>query len=466
MQPTEMDPLTVPPPSSRPSLLQFFRNLFGLRKGARKSQETGAEMEEVGNIRDQEDTSNPAISSTTEFETILPAGNKLKGDPLAKESRGERLEEIVKELKEISLGGTPSSRGDQSPSMPDTSGMEMGDSSDWPMTDLSESSGGIDGSRSEEENHLAGDEGAAPAPDAADPPAPDGWRSRPSLLQLLRNLLGLRKSTREGQGTSARVKTMGNIKDQDADNPADPAAAESEPILPSGKQLTGNPLADEPQENTLEEFVEEIKEELKEISLGGTSLTRGMEMGDTPGFANIPLSREGRMAQELDGKTSGQAVKFMEEASGDTGSLRKARVSQVLLADTEGLASAAGDLPTPMEDFSAEDEREHLLKEDLHAESPKEELSPWNKLISLYKQQWKLPVPKENPLEWKKEEGSPVNLTASGFVTPVPHHISAESFGTTVICRLPRDRVEETIDHCGRAEVDLRANGPGAPEEG
>ncbi|XP_014450058.1 uncharacterized protein LOC102567314 isoform X2 [Alligator mississippiensis] len=460
-----MDPLATPPPSSRPSLLQFFRNLFGLRKGARKSQETGAEMEEAGNSRDQEDTNNPAISTTTEFEPILPAGNKLTGDPVAEESRGERLEEIVKELKGISLAGTPSSRGDQSPSTPDTSGMEMGDSSDWPMTDLSESSGGIDGSRSEEENHLAGGEGAAPAPDAPDPPAPDGWR-RPSLLQLLRNLLGLRKSTREGQGASAGVKPMGNIKDQDADNPADPAAAESEPILLSGKQLTGNPLADEPQENTLEEFVEEIKEELKGISLGGPSLTRGMEMGDSPGFANIAVSKEGRMAQELDGKTSGQEVKFMEEASGDTGSLRKARVPQVLLADTEGLASAAGDLPTPMEDFSAEDERERLLKEDLHGESPKEELSPWNKLISMYKQQWKVPVPKENPLEWKKEEGSPVNLTAYGFATPMPHHISAESFGTTVICRLPRDRAEETIDCRGRAEVDLKANGPGAPEEG
>ncbi|XP_059573397.1 uncharacterized protein LOC102567314 isoform X4 [Alligator mississippiensis] len=295
---------------------------------------------------------------------------------------------------------------------------------------------------------------------------PAVYMDRPSLLQLLRNLLGLRKSTREGQGASAGVKPMGNIKDQDADNPADPAAAESEPILLSGKQLTGNPLADEPQENTLEEFVEEIKEELKGISLGGPSLTRGMEMGDSPGFANIAVSKEGRMAQELDGKTSGQEVKFMEEASGDTGSLRKARVPQVLLADTEGLASAAGDLPTPMEDFSAEDERERLLKEDLHGESPKEELSPWNKLISMYKQQWKVPVPKENPLEWKKEEGSPVNLTAYGFATPMPHHISAESFGTTVICRLPRDRAEETIDCRGRAEVDLKANGPGAPEEG
>ncbi|KAH1170562.1 uncharacterized protein LOC123369289 isoform X1 [Mauremys mutica] len=481
-----MNPLTIPPVSSRLSVLQLFRNLFGLRQSAQEGPETRADAQEQGNVGDLEENSS-LVPAGAESETGEPAGKELTGDHPTDEpcgdATGDRMGEILGELKDISLGGTPSSRGRRSPPMLDPSGMEMGDSGDWALSDLSECCSCIDTSVDEEEMQSMGS-GATGEPrgqcsetgDAGGASA-ERWPlgSRLSVLQLIRNLFGLRQSVQEGPETRADAQESGDIRDLEENSSLVPAGAESETSEPEVKELTGDHTTDEPRGDATGDHMEEILGELKNISLGGAPSRHGrrsppmlypsgMEIGDSGGFVNTAVGKD-KTAQNPCSGISGREAERVGEASGDTGTWGKAGISQVLHADNEGITPTAGPLAMTPKDFHAKEEREHLLKEDLNGGSPKAELSPWNKLVNMYKQRQKLPVPKENPVQLEMEEGSTMNLTVYEFATPEPHLISSQSSSTALIYRFPDDGAGEAVGHFGRAQVDLRTNGLGAPEE-
>ncbi|XP_043356379.1 UNC5C-like protein isoform X12 [Dermochelys coriacea] len=314
--------------------------------------------------------------------------------------------------------------------------------------------------------------------------------SRPSVLQLVRNLFGLRQSAQEGPETRADAQEQGNFGVREENSSLVPAGAESEARQPAGKELTGDHLADEPCGDATGDRIEEIHGELKDISLGGTPSScgrrspptldhSGMETGDSGDWALSDLSESGSCIgasvdeeekQSMGSGATGEAC-GQRSGTGDAGGtsaerwpLGRAGISQVPRADNEGIKPTAGPLAVIPQDFRAKEEREHLLKEDLNGGSPKAELSPWNKLINMYKQQWKLPVPKEHPVQLEMEDRATLNLTGYEFATPEPHLISSESSGTALIYRFPDDRAGETVGHFGRAQGDLRTNGLEAAE--
>ncbi|XP_032624687.1 uncharacterized protein LOC116818118 [Chelonoidis abingdonii] len=468
------------------SLLQLFRNLFGLRQSAQEGPETRADAQEQGNIGDLEENSS-LVAAGAESETGEPAGKELTGDHPTDESCGDatvdRMGEILGELKDISLGGTPSSHGRRSPPMLDPTGMEMGDSGDWALSDLSESCSCIDTSVEQEEKQSM-ESGATGEPrwqcsDTGDAGGASAERwplgSRPSLFQLVRNLFGLRQSVQEGPETRADAQESEDFRDLEENSSLEPAGAESETSEPEVKELTGDHTTEEPHGDATSDRMEEILGELKSISLGGAPSSHGrrfppivdpsgMKIGDSGGFVNTAVDKD-KTAQNPCSGISGREAERVGEASGDTGTWGKAGTSQVLHADNEGITLTAGPLAMTPKDFHAKKKRERLLKEDLNGGSPKAELSPWNKLINMYKQGRKLPVPKENPVQLEMEEGSTLNLTVYEFATPEPCLISSKSSSTALIYRFPDGSAGEAVGHFGRAQVDLRTNGLGAPEE-
>ncbi|XP_043356368.1 UNC5C-like protein isoform X3 [Dermochelys coriacea] len=469
---------STPHCNSRPSVLQLVRNLFGLRQSAQEGPETRADAQEQGNFGVREENSS-LVPAGAESEARQPAGKELTGDHLADEpcgdATGDRIEEIHGELKDISLGGTPSSCGRRSPPTLDHSGMETGDSGDWALSDLSESGSCIGASVDEEEKQSMGSGATGEAcgqrsgtGDAGGTSAERWPLGRPSVLQLVRNLFGLRQSVQEGPETRADAQERGDVGDREEDSSLVPAGAESETSQPAGKELTGDHPTDEPCGDATGDHMGEILGELKNSSLGGTPSSCGrrsppMEMGDSGSFVNTAVGKD-KTAQDPCNRISGREAERVGEASGDTGTWGKAGISQVPRADNEGIKPTAGPLAVIPQDFRAKEEREHLLKEDLNGGSPKAELSPWNKLINMYKQQWKLPVPKEHPVQLEMEDRATLNLTGYEFATPEPHLISSESSGTALIYRFPDDRAGETVGHFGRAQGDLRTNGLEAAE--
>ncbi|XP_067387713.1 uncharacterized protein [Emydura macquarii macquarii] len=484
-----MDPLTVPPVSSRPPVLQLFRNLFGLRQSTPEGPEIRADGQERGDVRDQEENSSlvPAVANS---QTSQPAGKELKGDHSTAEPHGEtkgnRMEEILGELKDVSLGGSPSSSGRGSPHVLDPSGTGMGDSGDWALSELSESGSCVDPSVGEEEQIMGS--GATGGPGRrcsgtgdAEGASADRWLlGRTSVLQLFRNLFGLRQSRLKVPETRADAQDRGDVRDQEENSSLVPVVADSQPSQPAGKELKGNHLTNEPCGDATDNCMEEILGEMKDISLRDTPSSsgrrsprmldhRGMEMGDSGGFLNTAMSKENKAAQDPCSRISGREVERMGEASGDTGMWGKAGISQVLRADNQGITLTAGPLAMTPKDFHTKEEKERLLKEDLNGGSPKAELSPWNKLINVYKQRRKLPVPKfhlhENPAQLGMEEGSTLNVTVYGFASSESHLISSKSSSTALIYRLPDGGAGETVvGHFGRTQVDLRANALREPE--
>ncbi|XP_074833400.1 uncharacterized protein LOC142001759 [Carettochelys insculpta] len=399
---------------------------------------------------------------------------------------GDHMEEILGELTDLSLGGTPPSQGRRSPPNVNPRGLEMGGSSDWALSDLSESSSCLDASVDEEKwipgSRTTGEPGrqSSGTRDAAGTSANQWLVGRVSMLQLVRKLFGLRQSVQEGP-EPRNAQERGDFMDLEENSFLVPDVADSQNSQTAGKELTGDQPADKPQGDTTGNRMEETLGELSDLSLGGipssqgrrsppTQDPSGLEMGDSGGFVNTAVGKDKKTAQDPANRLSGRQTERLGEAYGDTGTWGKAGISQVLHADDERLTPTAGPPAVTLEKCHAKEERKHLLKDDLSGGSPKAAWSPWNKFINMYKQRRKLPLPKlhlqENPEQLGMEEGPPtLNITVYEFATPAPHLISSKSSTTALICRLPDDKAGETVGHFGRAQVDLRANGQGTPEE-
>ncbi|XP_059793495.1 gametogenetin-binding protein 1-like [Balaenoptera ricei] len=96
-----------------------------------------------------------------------------------------------------------------------------------------------------------------------------------------------------------------------------------------------------------------------------------------------------------------------EEAAGDTGTSDRGHFAQALAVEQGCLQRAMGPLDISPETFTREEEEEYLLDGDLRLASSQVGATPWNRLLSLYKQLQKSATAKVCGASWKCEEGLP-----------------------------------------------------------
>ncbi|XP_028023477.1 gametogenetin-binding protein 1-like [Balaenoptera acutorostrata] len=126
-----------------------------------------------------------------------------------------------------------------------------------------------------------------------------------------------------------------------------------------------------------------------------------------------------------------------EEAAGDTGTSDRGHFAQALAVEQGCLQKAMGPLDISPETFTREEEEEYLLDGDLRLASSQVGATPWNRLLSLYKQlqksatakvcgaSWKcefplkegLPCEEKGGEEETEEEDSSLKLCVPGIVT-------------------------------------------------
>ncbi|XP_039097683.1 gametogenetin-binding protein 1-like isoform X2 [Hyaena hyaena] len=170
----------------------------------------------------------------------------------------------------------------------------------------------------------------------------------------------------------------------------------------------------------------------------------GLGMGDTGAQTSTPVEvlRVGaqgvevkpvlpRGSQEVLGSLPEKEEREEEEesageASGDTGTSDRGHFAQALEAEQECLQRAMGPLEVSPETFAGEEE-ECLLDGDLRLASSKVGATPWNRLLTLYKQLQKSTTPKfplkeglpdeEKGKEEEMEEDSSLKVCVPGIVT-------------------------------------------------
>ncbi|XP_061052371.1 gametogenetin-binding protein 1-like [Eubalaena glacialis] len=117
-----------------------------------------------------------------------------------------------------------------------------------------------------------------------------------------------------------------------------------------------------------------------------------------------------------------------EEAAGDTGTSDRGHFAQALAVEQGCLQRAVGPLHISPETFTREEEKEYLLDGDLRLASSQVGATPWNRLLSLYKQLQKsatakfplkegLPCEEKGGEEETEEEDSSLKLCVPGIVT-------------------------------------------------
>ncbi|XP_033008494.1 uncharacterized protein LOC117048589 [Lacerta agilis] len=281
--------------------------------------------------------------------------------------------------------------------------------------------------------------------------------NRPWVLQFFRNLFGSsRHVTQEGQRTKA--KDEDNAKSELLESPLPDKGLEA--TLPGKEPDATNTSPNEICGGLMGSCPEELSL-LKEISLGDTTPTKEnklptsfhsarMEMGDSGGFADPMISG---MAKDPCEKVPVTGEK--EEESDDRETVGKDEFPQVLCAD-DGVAMSAGSM-TDVKGCSVEEEREHLLKEDVQEEPPKADLSPWNRLLNMYKQRRWLPASKVDiPVQPVVEDDATLDLMVYGIATPKAHVTLSNSSAVASACGLPENEDGEVAGDC---ETALR--GPG-----
>ncbi|XP_077192449.1 uncharacterized protein LOC143836838 [Paroedura picta] len=294
--------------------------------------------------------------------------------------------------------------------------------------------------------------------------------SRPWVLQFFRNLFGSSRHVRlEGQGPKADAKEKEGVKSELLDSPL----PDTEARLSFKNTEPDNTSFNEICEGVIDSHAEKLSGHLKEISLGDTISTAektfstllestGLEMGDSDGFADSTLRK---LAHD-----PAEQIPASDVKKGHRETPGKDEISQALCADDDEVSMAAKSVAVS-EDCSAEEEREHLLKEDVRVETPKAELSRWNRLINMYKQRRRLPATKVSHLQPiamqpETEDEATVDLMIYGVATSKPHITLSKSSGTACVCGIPGNESGDlSADHCETAQEGSRSNDAGSTLE-
>ncbi|KAM6458376.1 uncharacterized protein PHA67_016008 [Liasis olivaceus] len=316
--------------------------------------------------------------------------------------------------------------------------------------------------------------------------------NRPWVLQFFRNLFGSsRHVTQEGERPKAGVKEKDDIKSELLDCPlSDTEVADlgQEPDIPktSSSEICQAVMGSPTEELPL----------MKEVTLGDTSVkdenklsalfnSTRMDLGDTDPFAESMLSNNGRVSaagekehETSEGGTPGKLMKpkslwgkkkrggnvpFTEQRPLEH--TPKHEITPAVCAD-DGISMAAGSI-VEIKDCNVEDETEHLLKEDVQIEPPKSELSPWNRLINMYKQRRRLPASKVSnvqdiPTQPVIEDEATLDLMVYGIATPKAHVTLSSSPESSCTLMLPENEIREMAGDCEIVHEDTGSNGGGS----
>ncbi|XP_039179090.1 uncharacterized protein LOC120298930 isoform X2 [Crotalus tigris] len=290
------------------------------------------------------------------------------------------------------------------------------------------------------------------------------------VLQFFRNLFGgSRHVTQEGEKPMTGVKEKDDIKSELLDC----ALSDTEVAIPSQEPCIPKTTSSEICPVVMSGQTEELPL-MKEATLGDTALkdenelsalfnSTRMDLGDTDPFAESVLSNNERVS------VAGEK----DHNSSDRGTLEKHEITPVIYAD-DGVSMAAGSM-ADIKDCNVEDEMEHLLKEDVQKEPPKSELSPWNRLINMYKQRRRLPASKVIPLclpiqsniqaiptQPVTEDEATLDLMIYGIANP--NAATSSSPKAFCILELPENEIREMAGDCEIACQDTGSNGSGSPE--
>ncbi|XP_025025929.1 uncharacterized protein LOC112541307 [Python bivittatus] len=288
--------------------------------------------------------------------------------------------------------------------------------------------------------------------------------NRPWVLQFFRNLFGSsRHVTEEGERPKAGEKEKDDIKSELLDCPL----SDTEVAVPGQEPDIPKTSSSEICQAVMGSHTEELPL-MKEVTLGDTSVkdenklsalfnSTRMDLGDTDPFAESMLSNNGRV--------SAAGEKKHETSEG--GTLGKHEITPAVCAD-DGISMAAGSI-ADIKDCNVEDETEHLLKEDVQIEPPKSELSPWNRLINMYKQRRRLPASKVSnvqdiPTQPVIEDEATLDLMVYGIATPKAHVTLSSSPESSCTLMLPENEIREMAGDCEIAHEDTGSNGGGSPK--
>ncbi|XP_026533987.1 uncharacterized protein LOC113419011 [Notechis scutatus] len=284
--------------------------------------------------------------------------------------------------------------------------------------------------------------------------------NRAWVLQFFRNLFGgSRHVTQEGEKPTAGVKEKDDIKSELLDC----ALSDTEVAIPNQEPPIPKMTSSEICPMVISSHTEELPL-MKEATLGDTSLkdenkvsalfnSTRMDLGDTESFAESMLSNNERVS----------AAGEEGHNSSDRGTLGKHEITPIICAE-DGVSLAAGSM-TDIKDCNAEDETEHLLKEDVQKEPAKSELSPWNRLINMYKQRRRLPASKMSniqviPTQPVTEDEATLDLMIYDIANPS----AAPSSSPKAFCilELPENEIREMADDREIACQDTGSNGSGS----
>ncbi|XP_066839062.1 uncharacterized protein [Anser cygnoides] len=282
--------------------------------------------------------------------------------------------------------------------------------------------------------------------------APQAVPSRPSLLQLLRGLFGYHRSALGTQGPRAERQEPGTT--------GDPGSSQGERVSPARREPGGQqgpywePLGDAEREGT------ELLRELRELSLGGSLGSSRSCLSAGTSDTELEVAGDGQEAPAGGGTQQDAASGVAPaEAFGDK-ALEMDGLLQGLGAAAEDITGSASPELMLSAGFDAEWDKGQLLKGQ-GAGSSKAELSLWNRLISMNRQQWasRKPHASGSSLGLESEE-EPLLEAADG--SPATLELRAEPRGALPAYRFSEDRLGETVGCFGRSRVELGASDAGA----
>ncbi|XP_070604621.1 uncharacterized protein [Erythrolamprus reginae] len=285
--------------------------------------------------------------------------------------------------------------------------------------------------------------------------------NRAWVIQFFRNLFGgSRNVTQEGEKPTAGVKEKDDIKSELLDC----ALSDTEVAIPSQEPSISKMTLTEVCPVVMSSHTEELSL-MKEATLGDTALkdenklsvlfnSTRMGIGDTDPFAESRLSNNEKVS----------AVGEEDHNTSDRETLGKHETTPVAEG---GISMSAGSMDC-IKDYNVEDETEHLLKEYVQKEAPKSELSPWNRLINMYKQRRRLPASKVSnvqviPTPPVTEEGATLDLMIYGIEKP--NAATSSSPKAFCVLELPENEIREMAGDCDKACQDTGPNGNDSPKD-
>ncbi|XP_042321128.1 uncharacterized protein LOC121929547 isoform X1 [Sceloporus undulatus] len=289
--------------------------------------------------------------------------------------------------------------------------------------------------------------------------------SRPWVLQFFRNLFGgSRQVVQEGQRPKEEAQEKEELGSQFLDCPL--GLSDTEAMLPTDQELGATETSPiEIQEGERESHTEELSllkgrsfrkaTPRNKKKLFGLLNSGEMEMGGSHGFTGTMI---GQLVEHPCETVPAAGEKNNEP--GDRETLGKDEVSQVLHA-ADGISMAVGSI-ADVKDCSAEEEKEHLLKEDVQTEAPKTELSPWNRLINMYKQRRRLPAPKSHHQDISAQpliEGeTTLDLMVFGIAASKDHVPLTKPCGAGSAYGVPENEAGEIAGDCEITQRNLGLN--------